>query len=273
MIVSMTSEAQRNGGRGSAAASKPRVGLPWRTLKEEIEGKRDKYDFYLQAIRQAGGEPIPVSLLNRADFDALVRTLEAILLPGSPADVNPGRYGSKCHPKTADADPARERTDYALLHHAFSAKKPVLAICYGTQLLNVYLGGTLLQDIPSELRTTIRHSKDGLPPGSPDPYHRARIEAGSKLAALPGMSELASEGFSVEVNSSHHQSILTPGRGLRVTAQAPDGVIEAVEWTGDGNWVVGVQWHPERMKNDPLAEALFRELLAATRAQTSGVRG
>ena len=272
----MPGQVQRNGAGESAAGNKPRVGVPWRTRREEIEGKRDKYQQYLDAIRAAGGEPVEVLLgqaLPRPEFDALVRTLDAVVLPGSPADVDPGRYGSKPHPKTAVADPARERTDYALLNQAFAAKKPVLAICYGTQLLNVYLGGTLLQDIPSELRTTIRHSKQGLPPGSPDPSHRASIEAGSKLAALPGLSELVSEGFSADVNSSHHQSILTPGRGLRITAQAPDGVIEAVEWTGDAHWVVGVQWHPERMKNDHLAEALFRELIAATRVRSAGVRG
>lgn len=274
MAVSMPGQTQRNGAGESAAGNKPRVGVPWRAANEEAEGQRDKYQHYLDAIRQAGGEPVEISLaFSRREFDALARTLDAVVLPGSPADVDPGRYGSKRHPKTADADSKREHTDYALLHYAFAAKKPVLAICYGTQQLNVYLGGTLLQDISSELHTTICHSKQGLPPGSPDPSHRASIKAGSKLAALPGLSELTSEGFSADVNSSHHQSILTPGRGLRITAQAPDGVIEAVEWTGDAHWVVGVQWHPERMKNDHLAEALFRELIAATRVQSASVRG
>jgi len=86
-----------------------------------------------------------------------------------------------------------------------------------------------------------------------------RIEPGSELARLAGQAE-------ERINSSHHQSIRAPGRGLRVTAQAPDGVIEAVEWTGDSNWVVGVQWHPERMMGHPLSEALFRQLVLAASA-------
>ncbi len=244
----------------------PRVGVPWRTSKEEAAGNSTKFIHYLRAIEMAGGEPVPISLsLARAELEGLMRTLDAVVLPGSPADVDPMRYGVRRHPRCDDPDPQRERTDYALLNHAFAAKKPVLAICYGAQLLNVYLGGTLLQDIASELRTNIKHDKKELPPGAPDPVHQAHFDAGSKLAALPGMSELAENGFSAYVNSSHHQSILTPGRGLRITAHARDGVVEAVEWTGDTNWVVGVQWHPERMKDDPLAEALFQELITAAR--------
>lgn len=269
----MPSETHHRAPSDETRGARPRVGVPWRTAKEEADGNRLKIEHYYQAIEAAGGEPVPISLsAPRAELEQLARTLDAVVLPGSPADVDPARYGVKRHPKCSDADPARERTDYALLDHALAAKKPVLAICYGTQLLNVYLGGTLLQDIASEVQTTIRHDKKGLPLGADDPHHGARIEAGSMLAELPRTAELAGEGLSADVNSSHHQSILTPGKGLRITAHAPDGVVEAVEWTGDANWVVGVQWHPERMKNDRLAEALFRELIAAARAAVSGVR-
>ncbi len=262
MKVSMPSETHH----------KPRVGVPWRTSQEEAEDNRAKMENYLRGVREAGGEPILISLTTSTERERLVRTLDAVVLPGSSADVAPNRYGvSKRHPRTADPDAPRERTDYALLRHAFAGKAPVLAICYGVQLLNVYLGGTLLQDIASELHTEIRHDKKGLAAGAADPVHSARIEAGSKLAGLAGKAELAESGFSAYVNSSHHQSILTPGRGLHITARAPDGVVEAVEWTGDANWVVGVQWHPERMKDDPLAKALFRELIAAARGVT--VRG
>ena len=209
--------------------------------------------------------------MPRAELDRLTATLDAFVLPGSPADVDPARYGAQRHAATTDPDPLREQADYALLDHAFSQKKPVLAICYGVQLLNVYLGGSLIQDIPSELGTQIRHDKKGLPPGSADPQHLALIAAGSKIAQLAGAAE-------AEVNSSHHQAIRAPGRRLRVTARAPDGVIEAVEWTGDGstiltqgsNCVIGVQWHPERMASDFTA-ALFRELIAAAHGAT--VRG
>jgi putative glutamine amidotransferase len=166
---------------------------------------------------------------------------------------------------TAHADPPRELTDRALLDHAFAAGKPVLAICYGIQLLNVHLGGTLIQDIQSELPEHLQHEKDKSSGETRDPEHAVRLEGGSRLAALAGAAD-------ARVNSSHHQSIRDAGRGLRVTAHAPDGVIEAVEWTGDANWVVGVQWHPERMDGDAFAAALFRDLVAATAARIAAAK-
>lgn len=243
----------------SEAHHHPRVGVPWRTAKEEKAGQMAKMENYLRAVSAAGGEPILISLAaSQRELERLMGTLDAVVLPGSSADVDPARYGARRRARCADPDSQRERADYALLDHAFAAKKPVLAICYGVQLLNVYLGGTLVQDISSELRTQIRHDKRGLPAGAEDPRHAARIEPGCRLAEFAGAVE-------VEVNSSHHQAILVPGKHLRITAHAPDGVIEAVEWTGTGNWVMGVQWHPERMRNGRLAEALFRDLIAAAR--------
>jgi len=238
---------------------KRRVGVPYRARKEELRGDFAKIRPYIEALRKAGAEPVVISLGLTADhLDKIADSLDAVLLPGSPADVDPGRFGAKRHPECADADPDRERTDFGLLEHAFSEHKPVLAICYGTQSLNVFLSGTLLQDIPSELQTSTTHDWDK-ERGEPEPIHSARIESGSRLAQLAGARE-------VIVNSSHHQSVLEPGRDLRIVARAPDGVIEAVEWTGDSNWVIGVQWHPERMASgDAVAQALFRELIAAAR--------
>ncbi len=260
----------------SETQHRPRVGVPWRTAREEAQNNRPKIDNYLRAVEAAGGAPEPISLGTlgglRPELDPLLRAFDAFVLPGSPADVDPARYGVRRHPLCAEPDPQRERTDYAVLNHAFAARKPVLAICYGTQVLNVFLGGTLLQDIASELHSKIRHDKKGMPSSADDPVHAVRIQGGSRIARLAGMSELAETGYSTHVNSSHHQSILTPGRGLRITAHAPDGVVEAVEWTGDSSWVVGVQWHPERMKDDRMAETLFRELVAAARGAVSGVR-
>jgi len=239
---------------------KPRVGVPYRTRTEELTGERGKYDKYLEAVRRAGGDPVEISLALSADeLKNLARTLDAVVLPGSPADIEPSRYHAARHPKSADADPDRERTDFALLDHAFAERKPVLAICFGIQSLNVFLGGSLVQDIPSELLTRIQHPWTGAHQGAPEPFHVTHIEPGSRLSKLSGAAE-------VRVNSSHHQSILEPGRSLRVTSRAPDLVIEAVEWTGDSNWVTGVQWHPERMaETDSLAQALFRELVVASR--------
>jgi putative glutamine amidotransferase len=241
-------------------ADRPRVGVPWRTAAEESANQRGAYEHYLRAIREAGGEPVEVSLRLREDhLQQLAQSLDGVVLTGSPADVDPQRFGSARHLATAGADPDRERTDMALLDHALAAGKPVLAICYGAQLLNVHLGGSLLQDIPSEVQTPLDH--DGAEDGS-DGRHAVRIEGGH-LAELAG---LAHGGGEARVNSSHHQAILQPGRGLRVTAYAPDGVVEAIEWEGSRDWVVGVQWHPERMRGDALADALFRRLVSEARA-------
>jgi putative glutamine amidotransferase len=239
-------------------AAKPRIGIPYRTKKEELTSDRGRYDTYVKAVRLAGGEALEVSLLLKApELAGMVGSLDAFLLPGSPADVDPGRYGAPRHSKCADADRSREETDFALLKHAFAEGKPVLAICYGIQSLNVFLGGSLIQDIASEMQTTIQHEWIGRKQGAPEPFHSARAESGSRLLDLSPENEL-------RVNSSHHQSILDPGGNLRVTARAPDGMIEAVEWIGDGNWVMGVQWHPERMvETDSTARSLFEALVKA----------
>jgi len=237
--------------KSSTAKKQPRIGVPWRSAKDESEGRRKYYDFYLDAVRDAGGEPVEISLSLEANrlADTAV-SLDGAVLPGSPADVNASLYSSVRHGNTADPDPRRESTDTALLNHMLAVGKPVLAICYGAQLLNVHLHGTLVQDIPSEMRNAMDHDGGA---GRTESLHPIRIEGG-ELAGMAG-------GSSVCVNSSHHQSVQKPGRGLRVAARAPDGVIEALEWTAGPGWAVGVQWHPERMPDDPFAAALFRRLV------------
>ncbi|MGB8593341.1 MAG: gamma-glutamyl-gamma-aminobutyrate hydrolase family protein [Candidatus Acidiferrales bacterium] len=245
--------------KGHEEFSRARVGVPYRTLNEQLTKKRDSYDKYLASIREAGGEPVEVSLtLSPREFEELARTLDAIVLPGGPADVEPNRYRASRHDLSAAPDPEREKTDLALLKHAFEEHKPVLGICYGVQILNVFLGGTLIQDIASETHTSIQHQWKDRASGAPEPHHMARVEPGSRLAQLGDAPE-------TEINSSHHQAILEPARGLRVTARAPDGIIEGVEWTGESDWVTGVQWHPERMKSHETSNALFRQLIAVTR--------
>src|SRR5271154_2542586 len=245
---------------------KPRVGVPYRTRNEEVTGLSAKLEKYLEAVRQAGAEPVPVSmLLSPVELLRLSQTFDGLVLTGSPADVDPAHYGAARQPECADPDPDRDRTDFTLLEHAFAEHKPVLAICFGIQSLNVFLGGTLVQDIPSEIGTAIEHEWER-EKGAPETFHTARIEPGSQLAQLAGSSE-------ARVNSSHHQSVKKLGRGLRIAARAADGVIEAVEWTGDSNWVMGVQWHPERMAaTDALAQSLFRGLVSAAAARKTPAR-
>jgi putative glutamine amidotransferase len=239
--------------------NRPRIGIPWRTSQEEVTRNLPKLQNYLDAVEHAGGQPVAISLANPEALSSSLAGFDGFVLPGSPADVNPLEYGSTNRGKSAPPDLAREDTDRAILSYAFGAQKPVLAICYGCQLLNVYLGGTLIQDIRTETGTTVAHRKKDLQPEPPDdPTHEVRFTPLSQLAKLAGASQAVS-------NSSHHQSIAKPGRQLRITGQAVDGVVEAVEWTGDANWVVGVQWHPERMRGDALASRLFSELVAAAR--------
>jgi putative glutamine amidotransferase len=244
-------------------AFRPRVGIPWRTTQEQHERKRDKLDYYFEAARKAGADPEEVELdQSPKQLEEQLKKLDAFVLPGSPADVDPSRYGASRHSKTKTLDPNRDVTDEAILAHAFRASKPVLAICYGCQILNVHLKGSLIQDIRSMKPDALAHGHTDLPPGERkgDAKHAANFAPDSRLASLNG-------AVRAEINSSHHQAIEKPGEHLRVVAQAPDGIIEAVEWTGDSNWVVGVQWHPERMPDNPLAQRLFQQFVAAARAR------
>ena len=240
--------------------NRPRIGIPWRTTQEEAEGKLSKTRYYMDAVRKAGGGPIVLSLTHPEALEGQLEGMDGFVLPGSPADVEPGEYGAVNHGKCAQADVSREHTDRAILSHAFELRKPVLAICYGCQILNVYLGGTLIQDLRSQTGTRIPHRKEDIVLEPPeDPLHAVRFTAESQLARLAGATQAV-------VNSSHHQSIEKPGSNLRVTGRAEDGIVESVEWSGDASWVVGVQWHPERMTGDALASKLFEEFVAAAQA-------
>ena len=241
-------------------ASHPlRIGIPWRTSEEQLQGERKKLDYYFNSVRQAGAQPVDVALdQSPAVLSSQLDDLDGFVLPGSPADVDPARFQAAPHPKTDPFDANRERTDGQILDHSFKTGKPVLAICFGCQILNVHQQGTLIQDLKSEHLGALAHGDTDLPPGAKtgDLQHPATFEPGSLLAQLNG-------GPTGTINSSHHQAIAKPGKDLAVTAHAPDGTIEAVEYTGGPGWVVGVQWHPERMPEDALARALFTEFVAA----------
>jgi putative glutamine amidotransferase len=250
----------------SGSGSPPiRIGIPWRMMREQREGNRKKLDYYFASVRKAGADPYDVKLdQDPAQLLTQLGDLDGFVLPGSPADVDPARYATAKHPKTNEIDENRDRTDFAILDHAFETGKPVLAICFGCQSLNVYRKGTLIQDLPAERPGSIAHGQTDLPSGTSkgDLEHSVSFSDGSLLARLNG----ATAG---KINSSHHQAIDEPGRDLRVSARATDGIIEGVEWTGNSNWVVGVQWHPERMPEDALSQKLFAEFVAAVR----GARG
>lgn len=241
--------------------SKPRVGIPWRTREEERTGKVEKLIYYFEAVKRAGGEPQHVSLgLSNEELRRQAAELDAFVLPGSPADVDPARYSEPRHAKTKTLDADRDRTDSTILEHALAEHKPVLAICYGCQILNVHQSGTLVQDIPTQKPGTAAHGKTDLAASaiSKDLEHGATLVEGSLLQELAGATH-------VQINSSHHQSIDRPGEKLRVTARASDGTIEGVELQSRQDWVVGVQWHPERMPDDDFAQKLFADFVGAAR--------
>jgi putative glutamine amidotransferase len=246
---------------------KPQVGIPWRTSEEERKGEREKLDNYFEAVRRAGGEPTEISLSQPPEkLAAQIEGLDGFVLPGSPADVEPSRYGAERHAKTKTVDPARDRTDSTILDHAIAEHKPVLAICYGCQILNVHQKGTLVQDIPAERPGKEVHGNTDLAAGAKrgDAAHDAMLAAGSRLAQLAGAER-------VHINSSHHQAIDRPGDGLRVTARSAEGIVEGVELKDERNWVLGVQWHPERMPDDGFAQKLFGDFVAAVERNRAAV--
>jgi len=181
-----------------------------------------------------------------------VTRLDGVLLPGSSSDIDPARYGETPHARLGKMVPDRDALDFALLEHSERAQLPVLGICFGAQSLNVFRGGTLVQDIPSLVSGAVFHDDHGEP--QEPARHPVRMGEGSVLARLAGSNV-------VEVNSFHHQSVGLVGANLRPAAMAPDGVIEAIEDVS-GRFVVGVQWHPERgFQDDAFARALFTQFV------------
>jgi putative glutamine amidotransferase len=215
---------------------------------------------YLQAIQAAGGIPIIVPpQLDGPALEQLLASVQALVLTGG-GDVDPARYGEARHEKTDGVSEERDSLELTAVEIALDARLPLLAICRGMQVLNVALGGSLHQDIPSDFATDINHAQtSGEPPRERnDVTHSVTVEEGSRLAELLGASAM-------DVNSMHHQSVKHLGHGLRSVAWAPDGVVEGLEGEPrDGRFVVGVQWHPEELASlhehaRRLFEAVVRE--------------
>jgi len=225
---------------------------------------------YERAIEQAGGEPVRIPLdLPPAEVMKVIEGCDAVLLPGSSADVDPSKYGAQRHAKTAAADPKRDTVDELLLQDAYNMHKPILGICYGLQSLNVYRTGTLVQDIESELHSKIPHTAGR----TVQRAHMAQVDPLSNLARLLGLAH--GEAAEIAVNSSHHQAAGVVGDGLRVAARSPlDGIIEALEGTAPDHFVLAVQWHPERTyAEEPESRRIFRALIEAARVRHESMAG
>jgi putative glutamine amidotransferase len=247
---------------------KPRIAIPLPTSADLTYNQRS-WPMYASAVERSGGEPVEIPLkATPTEIANLINTCQGVLLPGSPADVNPHKYGQEPIPECAPADPARENVDELLIQDAHNLYKPILAICFGTQSLNVWRGGTLVQHLNV---LPVNH-----PAGrSVAIAHTAAIAPDSLLGSLIASEEAPEQdGFlRLPINSSHHQAIGIPGDGLRVTARCPqDAVIEAVEGgqspdASAHHFVLGVQWHPERSYDiSPASQALFSRFIAEATA-------
>ena len=233
---------------------KPWIGIPTRYHeKSEYIGQ---IRHYLDAILWAGALPLMIPTTgDRETIQEYASRVHGVLLPGSPTDIDPKHYGATPHAKLGKLYPERDATDFEILQYVEQESLPLVGICFGIQSLNVFRGGSLVQDIPALVNAAVPHEAED---GSPPARHTVRLAEDSLIARLAG-------GRDIEVNSYHHQSIANPGRNLRPVAFAPDGVIEAVEDT-TGRFILGVQWHPERgWKDDPFAKALFTTFIDQAR--------
>jgi putative glutamine amidotransferase len=216
---------------------------------------------YAEGVVQVGG--VPVIVPHNLGEDALrvvLDRLDGMLLSGG-GDIDPALFGEELHPATSEIEADRDRVELTLARWLVEEEKPLLAICRGIQVLNVALGGSLVQDIPSQVPDALQHSFDRKT--TPRDYlaHPVKIDPSSQLARVMQLE-------TAQTNSWHHQALKRVADRLRVTAVAPDGVIEAVEVPGQ-RFAIGVQWHPEWLFEErPEHRRLFEELVRA-----AGVNG
>ena len=232
---------------------RPFIGI---TMRHELETER----FYLarhygEAVAAAGGVPVHIPLIPDPELIfAFVERLDGVLLPGSASDVDPQRYGREPHAKLGAVHPLKDETDLLVLKEAEERRLPLLAICFGMQVWNVYRGGSLIQDITSEMPKAHKHEQ-----GAPRDRrsHKVKIRPESLLQSLAGECETL-------VNSHHHQALEQLGEGLQASAWSSDGLVEAIEDTREGCWALGVQWHPEiGWERDRLSANIFSSFLQA----------
>jgi putative glutamine amidotransferase len=213
---------------------------------------------YVMAVEASGGAPLMVPPgLDETSMQAIFERLDGLLLSGG-GDVDPAHYGESPHAPLNEVNAERDRLELSLARQAVEADKAVIGICRGVQVLNVALGGSLVQDIPTQQPDSLLHSFDGAQVARDTKAHSVRIESRSLLREVMGVEQ-------ADVNSWHHQSLKRIAPGLTVVAQSPDGIIEAVEMPGR-RFVIGVQWHPEWLYDrQPEMKRLFEALVQAAK--------
>lgn len=233
-------------------ADRPLIGI---TMRLELSTRR----FYLgrdycEAVYAAGGLPVHIALIpDAAHIGQIVSRLDGVLLPGCDTDPDPALYGEDPHPMLGTVIPEKDATDLLVIEAAEKLGIPIFGICFGMQILNVARGGSLIQDIPSQVENAINHQQ-GVPRERNS--HRIRIENGSLIGDLSEMMD------AVCVNSHHHQAVKALGRDLKATSRTSDGVIESIEDSA-GKSIFAVQWHPElSWETDPLSKAVFERFVS-----------
>ncbi|MEA3357836.1 MAG: gamma-glutamyl-gamma-aminobutyrate hydrolase family protein [Thermodesulfobacteriota bacterium] len=244
---------------------RPVVGIPCYSQERQNDLFREAsatQQSYLRALEQAGVASvlIPVSSTMEMIKDILERIDGLVLVGGR--DIDPKRYGETPLPKLSPTDEKRDDLELNITSLCFSAHIPILGICRGIQTLNVCAGGSLWQDIATQVSNTIKH--DYYPN-----YPRNKISHSVQIEKDSRLSEIFSN-LTLNVNSLHHQGIKKIGEGFRVTALSTDGIIEGIEWIGE-SWIVGVQWHPEELINDDLhMKSLFEAFASACNDYLTG---
>ena len=235
-------------------------------MRLELETRR----FYLgrdysEAVEAAGGLPVHLPLIPDKEFvRSVVAELDGILLPGCDSDVDPAYYGEDPHPKLGRVIPEKDETDLLVLAEAERLRLPVLAICYGIQVLNISRGGSLIQDIEAQIENCIKHEQ-GKPMARNS--HDIKIDPDNLLFELTGEGDAS---VALKVNSHHHQAIRKTGRNLKAIAWANDGIIEAIQDSRPERFVLGVQWHPELSWNtDKLSGEIFKLFVSRCREGAS----
>lgn len=236
--------------------TRPLIGITTHR-RDSDEGKRDVFGLmttYADAVRHNGGLPVMVPLgLDESELADLFARLDGFVFSGG-GDIKPERFGAAIHATMYGIDDDRDRVEFTLVRWAIKEEKPFLGICRGTQVMNVALGGTLFGDIASEAPGAQKHNYF---PGYPRTHiaHPVSVSEDTLLARALGTPI-------VNTNSLHHQSVKEVAPGLEVVAQAPDGIIEAVELPGHP-FALGVQWHPECLQHQPEMRQLFQALVHA----------
>lgn len=241
--------------------TKPLIGITAYTYAKPENGWHYDISYYKNAaaIERAGGLPVLIpSTLQEETLRAIYERLDAVLLPGG-SDINPAQYKAEADPKLGLIDNARDKMELAMASWALADDLPILGICRGIQLLNVAMGGSLVQDIPSSIETELRHDIHNDEPRNTF-LHDVQVEADSRLAQILGAQQF-------RVNSLHHQALREVAPNANVVAKAPDGIIEAIE-VPSKSFVMAVQWHPEDLlDDDERMEKLFKAFVQAAQSR------